>query len=158
MADLHVSGRLKDLIIIRGRNIAPQQIEHLVAGVDGLRIASVAAVGCHFDGEGEQLVILAEREAAATRTDADIEADIRQRISAGSSLIPRDVRIVEPGTLPRTASGKLRRSEILRLYQADGLAAPQKVGALLMAKEIGKSQIAWGKVWLNKIGKKMEDA
>ena len=148
---LHVSGRLKDLIIIRGRNIAPQQIEHLVAGVDGLRIASTAAVGCSFDGEGEQLVVLAERDAASNRPAADIDAEIRQRIAAGIALIPRDVRIVEPGTLPRTASGKLRRSEILRLYQTNGLAEPQKVNALLMAKEVAKSQLAWGKVWLNKI-------
>ena len=155
--DLHVSGRVKDLIIIRGRNYAPQQIEHLVAGVEGLRIASTAAVGCPYEGEGEQLVVLAERDAAATRPDEEIEADMRQRITSGSNLIPRDIRIVEPGTLPRTASGKLRRSEVLRLYQAGTLAAPQKVNALLMAKEIGKSQIAWGKVWLNKIGKKEGD-
>ena len=149
--DLYVSGRIKDLIIIRGRNIAPQQIEHLVAGTDGLRIASIAAVGCTFDGEGEQLVVLAERDTGSQRPDADIQAEIAQRITAGSSLIPRDIRIVEAGTLPRTASGKLRRSEILRLYQTESLAAPQKVNALLMAKEVGKSQLAWGKLWLNKI-------
>ena len=148
--NLHVSGRAKDLIIIRGRNFAPQQIEHLVAGVDGLRIASIAAVGCPFESEGEQLVILAEKDGVTSRPDADIEAEIRQKIAAGISLIPREVCLVEPGTLPRTASGKLRRSEALRQYQLKRLAAPHKVDALFMAKEVAKSQIAWGKMWLNK--------
>ena len=76
--------------------------------------------------------MLAERDAATTRPDEEIEAEMRQRITSGSNLIPREIRIVDSGTLPRTASGKLRRSEVLRLYQAGTLTAPKKVNALLM--------------------------
>jgi hypothetical protein len=63
----------------------------------------------------------------------------------GLSLKPRDVELLEPGTLPRTSSGKLRRSEALRQFLAGELVPPEKVNALKLLFEVGKSQLAWAK-------------
>jgi len=146
--ELYIAGRVKDLIIIRGRNYAPQEIEQLLTGTQGMRAGCVVAVGCVIEGQGEQLVVLAERDLASACPDLQIEAEITERILAGLSLTPYEVRLLAPGTLPRTSSGKLRRAEALRQYQADDLAAPDKVNSLLIAKKIGKSQLAWSRRWL----------
>ena len=72
-------------------------------------------------------------------------ADINHCILKGLSLKPRDVELLEPGTLPRTSSGKLRRSEALRQFLAGELVPPEKVNALRLLFEVGKSQLAWTK-------------
>jgi hypothetical protein len=53
------------------------------------------------------------------------------------------VKVLEPGTLPRTSSGKLRRSEALRRYLAGELTAPRKVGMVGLAVEMAKSALAF---------------
>jgi len=148
--DLYIAGRAKDLIIIRGRNYAPQEIEELLAGVQGIRTGCAVAVSQMVSGEGEQLIILAERDARSTRADDAIAAEIRERIVSGISLTPYHIEILEPGTLPRTSSGKLRRGDALRMFQTGGLTPPDRVNTLKVLKEMGKSQIAWGRFWLRR--------
>ncbi len=143
--NLHIAGRAKDIIILRGRNYAPQEFEELLVEVDGVRRGAAVAVGSVVDGLGEQLFILAEKDSRSDRPEAEIEAEIKSRILAGVSLIPHHVEILRPGTLPRTSSGKLRRSEALRQFLAGELAAPAEVTALKMLREVGKSQLAWMK-------------
>jgi fatty-acyl-CoA synthase len=143
--NLHIAGRSKDIIILRGRNYAPQEFEELLVDVDGVRRGAAVAVGSVVDGAGEQLFILAEKDSRSDRPEAEIEADIKSKILAGVSLIPHHVEILRPGTLPRTSSGKLRRSEALRQFLAGELAAPADVTPLKMLREVGKSQLAWMK-------------
>ena len=143
--NLHIAGRVKDIIILRGRNYAPQEFEELLAEVNGVRRGAAVAVGSVVDGAGEQLFILAEKDSRSDRPEDEIEADIKSKILAGVSLIPHHVEILRPGTLPRTSSGKLRRSEALRQFLAGELAAPADVTALKMLREVGKSQLAWMK-------------
>ena len=143
--ELYISGRVKDLIIIRGRNYAPQEFEDLLFTVEGLRPGCAVAVGAVLEGQGEQLLILAERDSRSQRPADEMAAEVKSRILAGLSLIPWHVEILEPGTLPRTSSGKLRRSEALRQFLAGELTPPEKVNALKLLLQVGKSQLAWGR-------------
>src|SRR5690606_34750738 len=144
--ELYISGRVEDLIIIRGRNYAPQEIEELLLDVPGLRTGCAVAVSTPGDS-GEELVILAERKVDTDLTDESLAEAIRDAILKGISLMPAHVRILEPGTMPRTSSGKMRRSEALRMFQQEQLKAPQQ-GRLHLVKEIARSQAAWMGVWL----------
>ena len=143
--ELYIAGRAKDLIIIRGRNYAPQEMEELLLDVEGVRKGCAVAVSTMIETEGEQLIILAEKDPRSKRPEADVIAEIGHRILTGLSLKPRDVELLDPGTLPRTSSGKLRRSEALRQFLAGELVPPEKVNALKLLFEVGKSQLAWAK-------------
>ena len=147
--DLYIAGRAKDLIIIRGRNYAPQEIEELAAQAAGVRPGWVVAVSQSIDEDsGEQLLVLAERDARSKIPEDEIAAEIRQKVVAGIGLTPYHVQILDPDTLPRTSSGKLRRSDALRMFLAGELAPAEKMGAFKLLREIGKSQVAWGRFWL----------
>jgi acyl-CoA synthetase (AMP-forming)/AMP-acid ligase II len=149
--DLYVSGRVKDLLIIRGRNLAPQEVERLLDGVAGLRPGCQVAVSHPGeDGGGEGLVVLAERDRLRPRPDDALEAEIRQRLLVGLGLSPARVALLAPGTLPRTSSGKLRRGEALRLFLAGALRPPEATGALQIARHLGRSRLAWMKLWLRR--------
>jgi acyl-CoA synthetase (AMP-forming)/AMP-acid ligase II len=128
--ELYIAGRAKDLIIIRGRNYAPQEMEELLLDVEGVRKGCVVAVSTLIEGEGEQLIMLAEKDPRSKRPEEEVRAEISHCILKGLSLKPRDVELLEPGTLPRTSSGKLRRSEALRQFLAGELVPPEKVNAL----------------------------
>jgi fatty-acyl-CoA synthase len=104
-------------------------------------VALSASVG----SEGEQLIILAEKDLRLKIAEEELLAAIGERILAGLSLKPYLVQILEPGTLPRTSSGKFRRADALRMFLAGELVPPEKVTALKLFVEIGKSQIAWGR-------------
>jgi fatty-acyl-CoA synthase len=143
--ELYIAGRWKDLIIIRGRNYAPQEIEMLAARVPGVRAGCVIAAGWQMDGEGEQLLVLAEKDVRSDREKTDIAAEITERILHGIALTPRAVEVLPPGTLPRTSSGKLRRAEAARAFAAGRLVPPARVTPLHLLREMAKSQIAWGR-------------
>lgn len=143
--ELYIAGRAKDLIIIRGRNYAPQEMEELLLDVEGVRKGCVVAVSTLIEGEGEQLIMLAEKDPRSKRPEEEVRAEISHCILKGLSLKPRDVELLEPGTLPRTSSGKLRRAEALRQFLAGELVPPEKVNALKLLFEVGKSQLAWAK-------------
>jgi acyl-CoA synthetase (AMP-forming)/AMP-acid ligase II len=148
---LYIAGRLKDLIIIRGRNFAPQEIERLLDGMEGLRAGCFVAVSdSGEDPGGERLVILAERDRARPRPDANLRAEIGDRVLTGIGLAPAHVELLSPGTLPRTSSGKLRRTEALRLFLARELRPPETMGRLKIAREIGRSRLAWVRFWLRR--------
>src|SRR6202041_1371582 len=99
---LFVCGRVKDIIIIRGRNFYPQDIEWVVSELPGVRRGNVVAFGVDVEGE-EQLVICAE----AFRSDAvGLAESIRAAVSAQLGLSVYRAEIVAQGALPRTSSGK----------------------------------------------------
>jgi fatty-acyl-CoA synthase len=148
--NLYIAGRAKDLIIIRGRNYAPQEIEDLLFDLPGVRTGCTVAVSAAVESDGEQLIILAEKDLRVPVPEADLSSAISERILSGLSLKPYLVQILEPGTLPRTSSGKFRRADALRMFIAGELVPPEKVTALKLFVELGKSQIAWGRFHLRK--------
>jgi fatty-acyl-CoA synthase len=144
--ELHVCGRAKDVVIVRGANHAPQEFEECVDRVDGVRTGCAVALGFVPEAsESEELLILAEH---ADARDEALPERIRAAVAERTSIRPHTVVILEPGTLPRTSSGKLRRQEALRRYLAGELAPPKKVTATSVAAELarGAAALAWSRL------------
>src|SRR5262245_28671036 len=93
--DLFVTGRKKDLIIIRGRKYAPQVLEWLVGGLKGVRSGAVVAFGRPAASGTEEVIIICE---AATSNPAAIEATIRSSISEQFAVPVGDIIVLRPGT------------------------------------------------------------
>jgi acyl-CoA synthetase (AMP-forming)/AMP-acid ligase II len=148
--NLYIAGRAKDLIIIRGRNYAPQEFEDPLYELDGVRLGCTVAVSTTVEGQGEVLILLVEKDARSDRPDEDIVQDVKTTLLKTVSLEPWHVEILEVGTLPRTSSGKLRRSEALRQFLAGELTPPEKVTTLKILKEVAKSQLAWARFSLKR--------
>jgi fatty-acyl-CoA synthase len=151
--ELHVCGREKDLIIIRGANHVAQEFEECLDGLEVVRAGCAAALGFVSEGEdGEQLLVLAERAKDASRNDGDAgTVDLVTRaILERTGIRPHTVVMLDPGTLPRTSSGKLRRSEALRLYLAGQLTRPRKAGPARLSAELARSALAFAKVKLGR--------
>jgi acyl-CoA synthetase (AMP-forming)/AMP-acid ligase II len=114
---LFVTGRLKDLIILRGRNYYPQDLEHAAAAAcPGVRRGCVAAFSIEADGE-ERLVLALEvtRELAGggdPRRLAALADAVRGAVSEECEVAPYRILLLQPGSLPRTSSGKLRRHAV----------------------------------------------
>ena len=120
--ELVLCGRIKDVIIVGGRNIFPEDIERAVGDLDGVRAGNVIAFG--IDGYKGKETVIVVAEVKPTETSGDLDA-IRHRIHTRSldvsGLPPRDVILVRPGTLPKTSSGKLQRAKCRELYVGEEL-------------------------------------
>ncbi|MGH9027435.1 MAG: AMP-binding protein, partial [Acidimicrobiia bacterium] len=105
--ELVVCGRLKDVIIVGGRNVFPEDVERAAQAVDGVRAGNVIAFGAEGRKGREALVVVAEVRAAGTDQVRDA---VVSRVRDAVGLPPEDVVLVSPGTLPKTSSGKVQRS------------------------------------------------
>ena len=111
-----VCGRVKDVIIMGGRNIHPTDIERLAATVPGVRAGNAVAVRWQADGRRESYAVAVESKEAGDAAAVDrIAADVRSAVTAGIGARPALVKVLAPGTLPKTPSGKLQRSAALAL-------------------------------------------
>ncbi|NKF23299.1 fatty acyl-AMP ligase [Solimonas marina] len=113
--EIVITGRAKDLIIVNGRNILPQDLEWTAEGeVIGLRSGDVAAFSVD-DGEGERVVVLFECRSndpqAREALGAEVAGVLRTRHGVHADVVP-----VPPRTLPQTSSGKLSRARARQLY------------------------------------------
>ncbi|WP_175978181.1 AMP-binding protein [Burkholderia sp. BCC1047] len=115
---LYVTGRVKDMLIVRGRNLYPQDIEACVQdAVPALRRGCGAAVSVQADGE-EKLVIIQEVGRTARRT-LDLDATLRAMVVAigeDFGVTPHAIVLVEPATIEKTSSGKIARALCRRAY------------------------------------------
>lgn len=112
-----LTSRLKDLIVIAGRNHYPVDIEHTAQqATDHLRPACLAAFA--IEGEDvEQLVIIAERDVHQSEAgDADAIERIREAVTAAHGIKPADIRIVAPDEINRSSSGKIARRVVRKAY------------------------------------------
>ncbi|HRE03365.1 MAG TPA: AMP-binding protein, partial [Ilumatobacteraceae bacterium] len=116
--ELVLCGRIKDVIIVGGRNVFPEDIERAVGGLEGVRAGNVIAFGVEGYKGKETVVVVAE-----VRADdlAAVREAIHHRTIEVCGLPPRDVMLVKPGTLPKTSSGKLQRAKCRDLYLEESL-------------------------------------
>ena len=106
--ELVICGRIKDVIIVGGRNVFPEDVERVVEGVAGVRPGNVIAFGVEGRKGREALVVVAETKDAALVEI--IKGEVAGRIRDAIGLPAEEVVLVAPGTLPKTSSGKLQRS------------------------------------------------
>ncbi|MBV9350362.1 MAG: fatty acyl-AMP ligase, partial [Mycobacterium sp.] len=111
-----VCGRVKDVIIMAGRNIYPTDIERAACRVDGVRQGCATAVRLHAGHRRETFAVVVEstdfKDSGEVRR---IQRQVAHEVVAEVDVRPRKVTVVAPGTIPKTPSGKLRRSYALSL-------------------------------------------
>jgi len=106
-----VCGRVKDVIIMAGRKVYPTDVERAAARVEGVRPGGVVAV--RLDGGRSRETFAVAVESAAWREPAQvrrIERQVAHEVFAEVDLRPRNVAVLEPGMIPKTPSGNLRRA------------------------------------------------
>ena len=120
--ELFIVGRIKDLLIVRGRNHYPDDIEATIHEISRGRAAAIALVG----ESTEKLVVIVEvkkrgmSEEEVTENLRNIQEQVTSAISNSHGLSVRDVVLVAPGSIPITTSGKVRRATCVQLYQNGG--------------------------------------
>jgi 1-acyl-sn-glycerol-3-phosphate acyltransferase len=139
--ELFIAGRLKDLIIRGGRNLVASEIEEAASEVTGVRKGCVAAFGVTEERSGtEQVVIVAETKARSRAERDEIERQVIERVATAIGAPPDVVRLVKPGSVLKTSSGKIRRNDTRALFlsgalgreKGDSLLARLKLAALLI--------------------------
>ena len=110
--EVFICGRSKDVVIVRGANHHPQDIEAAVEDVSGVRPGSAAA----FSGRGGTLAVMVETPAGRPPPDP---AEIAHAVHARCQVLPATVVLVQPGSIVRTTSGKLARAPTRERF-ADG--------------------------------------
>jgi fatty-acyl-CoA synthase len=116
--ELVVCGRIKDMIILGGRNLYPQDVERVVGSVAGVRAGNVIAFGTQGRRGREALVVVAEaREDEIAVIRSAVAACVRDTVG----VPPEDIVLVRPGTLPKTSSGKLQRALCRERYLSAAL-------------------------------------
>ncbi|MFT6143921.1 MAG: acyl-CoA synthetase (AMP-forming)/AMP-acid ligase II [Myxococcota bacterium] len=133
--EVYVTGRLKDLIILNGRNLHPQSIEWEVAEIQGVRRGNVVAFS-RPGGRSEELVVALETRAQ----DLDnLKAAVRARLQKEMGLTVAEIVALVPGTLPKTSSGKLQRAKARQQYLNNSLG---KEGARTVGANAGRVTLA----------------
>jgi fatty-acyl-CoA synthase len=106
-----VCGRVKDVIIMGGRNIYPTDLERIAESVDGVRAGNAVAVRWSASGGRESFALAVESRQAGD--DAEVEriaTAVRSAVTAAVGVRPAVVKVLPVGSLPKTPSGKLKRS------------------------------------------------
>jgi acyl-CoA synthetase (AMP-forming)/AMP-acid ligase II len=141
--ELYLTGREKDVLILRGRSHSPTEVEAAVDRAEGVRTGcSVAVSWLPDEADGEQLLLLVEAERGLSQEAYREVADrCRATVRAATGLNADVVEVLSPGTLPRTSSGKLRRQEALRRYLDNALVPPDPVTPLRLAGAAVRSSL-----------------
>ena len=121
--EIYITGRKKDLIIVGGKNIYPQDLENLANDVNGVHPGRVVAFGIPNEATGtEDVVIIAELDANILEDSPDLDRisdEIRMRVTRGSDIALRLVKLVKRGWLIKTSSGKIARNANRERYLAE---------------------------------------
>jgi len=134
--ELYLCGREKDLVIIRGRNHDPAFIEQGLEGVQGMRAGCAAAFAVRPEGsDTEEIVVVAELQKDNEVSESVLRSNCIEAIQEETGLQVSDLQLVVAGTLPRTSSGKIRRSRTRQLYLAGELQAPETANLRLVVRE-----------------------
>jgi 1-acyl-sn-glycerol-3-phosphate acyltransferase len=125
--DVCITGRVKDIIIRAGRHIYPQEVEEAVAEIPGIRKGGVAVFGVTDSQTGtERVIVLAETRETDVNARAALEARAQEIANDVAGTPPDEIVLAPPGTVPKTSSGKIRRSAAKELYSSGRVGAPQR--------------------------------
>ncbi|MGV0810963.1 AMP-binding protein [Mycolicibacterium boenickei] len=119
--DLYIVGRIKDLLIIRGRNHYPEDIEATVQQITGGR---VAAISVPVNSTEKLVTVIEVKKRGESTVEAvhwlkEIKSDVTSAISNAHGLNVGDLVLVPPGSIPTTTSGKVRRAACVEQYRQD---------------------------------------
>ena len=141
--DLFLTGRRKDVLIVRGRNYAPEEVEIPLGSLPGARTGCVVARSVVTQGEStEALWLFVERtKAVKERVDDEVlVAACESESLRALGVAPKEVVLLDPGVLPRTSSGKLRRAETWDRYTRGLLSRSSAPGTLGLASRVIRSE------------------
>lgn len=115
---LYVSGRMKDLIIIRGSNFYPNDIEHSAENSNpALRQNACAAFSTDIDGEEKLLIVMeVERTHMCEMNEEQVFEDIREAVFAGHGIQPHAITLIRTGSILKTSSGKIQRFALRKAW------------------------------------------
>jgi acyl-CoA synthetase (AMP-forming)/AMP-acid ligase II len=123
--ELYVTGRAKDLIILRGRNIYAEDLERVAERVDGVRPGGAYAFAVYDEEKATDLVIMVvESRVGEKPAMASLVEKISETVVEMCDVKVDEVVVVGPGTVPKTSSGKKQRSLCRELYVKDELKGP----------------------------------
>ena len=137
--ELSVIGRTKDILIFNGRNYAPAPIEGSLVDLPGLREGCVAAISVAH-GDSERLVVLVEHTAKATSDELEALPGLCVKRVLEEHSLQSECVLLQPGTLPRTSSGKIRRAAARKQLLEETLLAPENMGPLKILGALWESR------------------
>jgi long-chain fatty acid adenylase/transferase FadD26 len=119
-SELFIIGRIKDLLIVDGRNHYPDDIEATTQEISGGRVAAISIE----EGRTERLIVIAEMKDRGDSEEMQqrlrtVRAQVTSAISKSHGLRVADLVLVPPGSIPITTSGKIRRSSCIEVYRQD---------------------------------------
>ena len=118
--EVYVTGRKKDIIIVGGKNVYPQDLEMLVYEVDGVHPGRAVAFGIYDEQAGtEEVVVVAEADDLSFTEQQNLADRIRQHVTKNSAIALRYVHIVGPKWILKTSSGKPSRLANREKYLAE---------------------------------------
>jgi 1-acyl-sn-glycerol-3-phosphate acyltransferase len=125
--DVYITGRTKDMIKRAGRNIYPHELEEFVGGIAGVRRGCVAAFPSPDRRTGtERLIVLAETRLSDPGELLELQRKIAEASTSLLDLQPDEILLAPAHTVPKTSSGKIRRSAARTLYETGALGRPHR--------------------------------
>jgi 1-acyl-sn-glycerol-3-phosphate acyltransferase len=125
--DVYVTGRVKDIIIRAGRHLYPQEIEEAVAEIPGIRKGGVAVFSVNDPRSGtERVIVLAETRELDATARAKLQTRTHEIATDVAGTPPDEIVLAPPHTVPKTSSGKIRRSAAKELYESGHIGPSQR--------------------------------
>jgi len=125
--EVYITGRIKDIIIRAGRHLYPQEIEEAVANIPGIRKGGVAVFGVTDQTSGtERVIILAETRESDPAARAKLQTRALEITTDIAGTPPDEIVFAPPRTVPKTSSGKIRRSAAKELYESGHVGPMQR--------------------------------
>ncbi len=139
--ELYICGRIKDMIIVAGKNYYPTDIEWVAGEVDGIRRGNVVAFGTGMFGSAENVVVAAELKISEPDVDL-LTRNIKAAVLEQVGVRVDEVILLEPGAIPKTTSGKLQRAATKALYESGELEANARQDSRIdLARNVVASQL-----------------
>lgn len=145
----YVCGRSKELVIVHGRNFYPQDIEWVAGQVPGVRKDNVVAFGTTAAGRDTEIVVVVlELSLRDPAERVRVTGEVSARVMESLGVAVEQVVVLDPGTLPKTSSGKLQRTKIRQMFEQGellSLLGTRRPDRVAQAQEMVRSQVEYDK-------------